>query len=459
MKIAKFIPIFCLIILIKLSEFGYSQNSYGWERIYNSIYGINGSYISINTDGTKLWLVRPVYNLLGTGYYDFIRYAESSNSWHPASGSIFKAVYYSYYIGWGTTINGYEYPPWFAVSPCDSAFILINTTVAHVGAPPDDKRLFYSYNNGLSRVDIPAFHYKVFHGIAINPLNDSICYATFGDSIIKSSDRGANWFSHSALIGFAGRLVINPVDTNILYAIDDSLWISSNGGLDFQVSSEKKFIQFLISASGLELVATSKHRLYASLDKGFTWIARDSLLDSISALSTDPDNDEIIFAGTSRGLYKSTNSGYNFQFFNNSFSPSRKIQFLCKQPGVSYVFAVTEEAVYKCWNSFLVNAEGNSVNLPRELNLHQNYPNPFNPVTTISYDLPEDGIVTLKVYDILGREVRTLVNEMKSAGSHSIQFNSEGLAGGTYFLRLQAGTGNRMKPVTNVAARKIVLLK
>jgi hypothetical protein len=459
MRFAKFIHALCLLFLIIHSEVGYTQNSYGWERIYNSIYGIDGSYMSRNTDGTSLWLIRPVNNQLGTGYYDFIRYTESSNSWHPASGSIFKAVYYSYYIGGGNAISGYEYPHCFAVSPSDSEFILINTTLGHVGAPPYDKRLYYSYDNGLSRVDIPAFQHKVFHGISINPVNDSICYATFGDSIIKSADRGANWFRHSALIGFGGRLVINPVDTCILYAVDDSLWISSNGGLNFQVSSEKKFSQFLIGASGLELFATSKHRLYASPDKGFTWIARDSLVDSITALNTDPDNEDIVFAGTSRGLYRSTNSGYSFQFFNNSFSPSRKIQFLCKQPGADYVFVVTEEAVYKCWNSFLVDAEVNSVNIPQEFQLHQNYPNPFNPVTTISYDLPEDGIVTVKVYDILGGEVRTLVNEMKSAGFHSIQFSAEGLAGGTYFLRLQAFTGNRIKPVTNVAVRKMILLK
>ncbi|MBK6507756.1 MAG: T9SS type A sorting domain-containing protein [Ignavibacteria bacterium] len=81
-------------------------------------------------------------------------------------------------------------------------------------------------------------------------------------------------------------------------------------------------------------------------------------------------------------------------------------------------------------------AEVVSIGIPDKYDLSQNYPNPFNPVTTINYDLPTDGIVTIKVYDILGRELKTLVNEMKTAGYHKIQFNAADLASGAYFYRL-----------------------
>jgi hypothetical protein len=435
MKLTKFISAICMIILINHSEAGYAQNSYGWERVYNSIYGIEGSYVRRTSDDTKLWLVRPVYNLFGTGYYDFIKYRESSNSWYPVSNTIFKAVYYQYSYG-QYTISGYENPPCFEVSPLDTSFVLVNTTVSHFNSQPYDKRLYCSYNNGLSILDILDFQYVRFHGIVINPLNDSICYATFGDTIVKSTNRGASWLGHSGLFSFSGRLEINPVDTNILYAIDDSLWLSTNGGMDFQVTSEKKFSQFQIGSSGLELVATANHRLYASLDKGFTWIARDSLSDIITAIDTDPDNENIIYAGTDRGLYKSTNSGINFQFFNNSFSPTRKIQFICKQPATNFVYVVTDEAVYKCWNSFLVDAEDISIALPREFRLQQNYPNPFNPSTKISYELHAAGYIILKVFDALGKEVVTLVNERKNAGSHEVEFNASNLPSGVYFYSL-----------------------
>lgn len=72
-----------------------------------------------------------------------------------------------------------------------------------------------------------------------------------------------------------------------------------------------------------------------------------------------------------------------------------------------------------------------------EYRLNQNFPNPFNPETKISYSIPQNGIVSLKVYDILGKEVAGLVNKYQNAGEYSVVFNASGLAGGTYFYKLQ----------------------
>ncbi|MCX6161457.1 MAG: T9SS type A sorting domain-containing protein, partial [Ignavibacteriae bacterium] len=66
------------------------------------------------------------------------------------------------------------------------------------------------------------------------------------------------------------------------------------------------------------------------------------------------------------------------------------------------------------------------------------YPNPFNPVTKINFAIPKQGLVTLKVYDVLGREVRTLVNEVKSVGTYAVDFNGAELSSGVYFYRLQS---------------------
>ncbi len=76
---------------------------------------------------------------------------------------------------------------------------------------------------------------------------------------------------------------------------------------------------------------------------------------------------------------------------------------------------------------------------PVNYSLKQNYPNPFNPTTNISYSIQKNGFVSLKVYDALGREVTTLVNEVKPAGNYLVNFNAAGLASGIYFYRLQAG--------------------
>ena len=76
--------------------------------------------------------------------------------------------------------------------------------------------------------------------------------------------------------------------------------------------------------------------------------------------------------------------------------------------------------------------------LPTEFALHQNYPNPFNPATKISFDLPQDSRVNLVVYDLLGREVKRLVNnEFKVAGTYTYDFNGSSLASGIYFYRFE----------------------
>ena len=71
--------------------------------------------------------------------------------------------------------------------------------------------------------------------------------------------------------------------------------------------------------------------------------------------------------------------------------------------------------------------------------LMQNYPNPFNPSTTIRYSIPKESFVTIKVYDIIGREIATLVNERKAAGNYSVKFNAGNFPSGVYIYRIQSG--------------------
>jgi uncharacterized protein (TIGR02145 family) len=98
-----------------------------------------------------------------------------------------------------------------------------------------------------------------------------------------------------------------------------------------------------------------------------------------------------------------------------------------------------------------VNGPANKKQIPDKIELYQNYPNPFNPTTTIRYEIPKLSIVNLKIFDVMGREVATLVNEHKPAGSYSVQWNASNLPSGIYLYRLQAGLYSE--------TMKLVLLK
>jgi hypothetical protein len=82
--------------------------------------------------------------------------------------------------------------------------------------------------------------------------------------------------------------------------------------------------------------------------------------------------------------------------------------------------------------------------------LKDNYPNPFNPTTTISYQIPKNEFVTIRIYDMTGREVANLVNETKTAGTYNVTWNASGLSSGIYFYKLQAGSFTEVKKMTLV---------
>jgi hypothetical protein len=98
-----------------------------------------------------------------------------------------------------------------------------------------------------------------------------------------------------------------------------------------------------------------------------------------------------------------------------------------------------------------VDDQQNTSNTPQTIYLSKNYPNPFNPSTTIKFTISDLQFTTLKVYDLLGREIATLVNEEKPAGSYEVGFNGTGLPSGIYFYQLRAGNFSETK--------KMVLLK
>lgn len=139
------------------------------------------------------------------------------------------------------------------------------------------------------------------------------------------------------------------------------------------------------------------------------------------------------------------------------------VEFFTTNPFVLPVMKNGDHTVYLSSNSYVelpilttsgdnfklaFNEEETETNSPVSFSLSQNYPNPFNPSTIIQYSIPDAQNVELKVYDLLGREVQTLVNTVQNPGSYNVMFNAQNLSSGVYFYRLTTGNYTNVKKMT-----------
>jgi len=146
---------------------------------------------------------------------------------------------------------------------------------------------------------------------------------------------------------------------------------------------------------------------------------------------------QMLFVGTDVGVFQSTNEGADWVVFNTGF-PNVEVYDLKYKEGPKILMAATHgRGCFTFDISTIVNI--NNINgTPDKFTLSQNYPNPFNPVTKVEFGISKLGFVSLKVYDVLGNEVKTLVNENKPAGIYEAEFDGSNLSSGVYFYRLSA---------------------
>jgi len=202
---------------------------------------------------------------------------------------------------------------------------------------------------------------------------------------------------------------------------------------------------------GAALISSDAHGFYA--------INQDSTTDEVTPNSSDGFNDNEKWFAISNGIKKLTAGPADISFvisggpFNINAGDSIDAAFaLAGGTSVEEVRAAVRQSRIK-WQNILTDIYENNIELPKEFALYQNYPNPFNPETIISYQLPVESRVSLVVYDVLGREVVTLVDEHKQAGIYHFTFNTlnSALSTGIYFYRLKTDGFSQTK--------KMILLK
>ena len=289
----------------------------------------------------------------------------------------------------------------------------------------------------------------------------------FGRSVIsRSTNAGTNWTATNGGAALDGNpplsMAVAPTsqDTVFVGTVPGTgrihLFRTTNGGsnwsnvtgdlpdrypLDIVVDPHDSKIVY-VAFGGFDTT-----RLAKSTDAGTTWTHINNPLPNVptTAVAIDPFNTNHVYVGNDLGVYVSTDGGSTWTSFNDGLSEAVIVGDLTIAPSNKSIrLATHSNGVFtrKLLSSTPTNVEEHQ-GTPTQFVLYQNYPNPFNPTTRIPYSLSKSAHVRLKVFDISGQEVSTLVDGVQEPGLHLAEFNAAHLASGVYFYRLQAG-GNTL---------------
>ncbi|MFC2092543.1 T9SS type A sorting domain-containing protein [Bacteroidota bacterium] len=320
----------------------------------------------------------------------------------------------------------------------------------------------YTTNNGLTSTEIFSASLPIpNYSITIDPVDKNIMYVGLTDSlprVYKTTNRGINWFVVDTVTGYGNDPVmkVNPFNHNTVFlTTNNGLKRSLNAGYNFQGVNIipvdiRRFIFDNNDNSIYITTQTNNAGILKSTNNGTSW----SVIFNLKCydIEIDPLNANIFYAGTDNGIYKTTNKGLNWFIYNNTFTPSKIVLGLVKNPNSGdTIFTVTSKAIYKVYGQAVTNTKNINEITPSSYILHQNYPNPFNPSTTIKFDLPKTSEVKLIIYDALGRVVATLVNEKLNARSYEVSWDGSKYTSGVYYYQMEADDF--------IETRKLVLIK
>jgi hypothetical protein len=229
---------------------------------------------------------------------------------------------------------------------------------------------------------------------------------------------------------------------------DGGSWEAVNNGLP-SYSSQYPMIDIMsltMTPDGNAIFAgTTCGGVYLSTDDGDSWTSVNDGLPSLLISSVAVNNaGTYVYIGAAGG---STTSPAKVSDGTAVGNPARPMNMIKQIQSETPLYGVWRRSV----SEMTTNVESKPKQIPTRFTLEQNYPNPFNPTTAISFTLPKKSFVSLKVFDILGREVATIVSEELFTGSYTRQWNTTGMPSGVFFYCLQAGVFTETK--------KMLLLK
>jgi photosystem II stability/assembly factor-like uncharacterized protein len=298
-------------------------------------------------------------------------------------------------------------------------------------------------NNWIPMPDTPQFW-------TYTTTNNGDVYAS-GGGIFQSTDDGLNWNLVSSLseLGFCSVLSTND-SGHIFAGCRNGIYRSTDNGqnwIRFTVDPVDSFV-FSIGIGTDGHIFAGVHdngwvhcNVYKSVDNGEHWIQSNNGLQDRQALSFAVNTIGHLFVATnSDGVYRSIDDGETWEPFG--LGQQCILCLLMDSKGYLYAgsgsggISSSGNHLYRSKYSTVSNIK-NSEMVSIDFKLRQNYPNPFNPSTTIEFDIPTSGYVSLKVYNVMGQEVAILLNKELPSGNHKVEWKPENLSSGIYFYKLE----------------------
>ncbi|MBS1494633.1 MAG: T9SS type A sorting domain-containing protein [Bacteroidetes bacterium] len=377
----------------------------------------------------KIYFINNQTGFAGSAFPTFHKTTNGGINWVQISGPLFDGYVLGLYFldettGFfatglsriaRTTNGGYnwQYLESGAMEICNYTFINSNTGFA-IGSA-----IYKTTNHGDNWMLITDSVYTLYDAMFVNQLTGYAC-GGYSNLIEKTTDGGNSW----------KRIATNLDSTGFARIF----FVNANTG-------------FL---SGIKYNNQNRGALAKTSDAGLSWQRIGTDIVDYNYLSIHFSNANIGYFTSEQKIYKTTNGGTNFNvIYSRENGVLNDMKFFGADTAI--VSGYYQNAfILKTTNGGNVFIEQTSTNIPKNFSLNQNYPNPFNPSTTISFQLPIAGFISLKVFDINGREVSQLVKENLNEGEYKINFNGAALPSGVYYYKLTVDNFSEVKKMVLV---------
>ncbi|MDI6766813.1 MAG: T9SS type A sorting domain-containing protein, partial [Bacteroidota bacterium] len=267
--------------------------------------------------------------------------------------------------------------------------------------------------------------------------NDTIFVGAM-PGIFKSTDNGVNWILCGLNNINIWSLAINDNGHIFAGTYSKGIYLSTNNGDDWaeinQGLLDSSISSLTANAKGHVFAGTKQQGIFKSTDFGNHWMQINNGLTCTKILSIISNSHDQLYTGTDEDVFCSTDNGENWIKINSTELPYKVYTLAIDSCG--FLYAGTDEGVFRSIKSTTQVKENDEVNL-RSFSLSHNYPNPFNPVTNIEFRIAKFGFASLKVFNLLGEEVATVVSEELPPGTYKRQWDGSKFSSGVYFYRLQ----------------------